>query len=310
MPKWLRQSLANAGYKVLALFLALIGWFIVQGEEVLEVTYRTQIHIKAPEGLIVKGGAVKTRDVTLRGPRALVGHYSSAGIRELSLEPKASKPGPVRLYLDRNEFPEISSRINVLIPDPAINVVLDELAHAKVPIQEVLHGTPAEGYQIERIDIRPASVDVTGPRSDLQTMRHIATEPIDVRGLQQSRSVEVSLAVPLGEDVQVELPKVTVTLQIGERKINKEFDGIPIDIVGTEYLGSTRPKYVSIVIQGTPGVLSFVKREDLRAFVEASNLAPGSHDKDILVRIPQDTVLIESTPSRATLDLYTQKRSP
>ncbi len=64
--------------------------------------------------------------------------------------------------------------------------------------------------------------------------------------------------------------------------------------MGGEYAANIYPKQVSIVIQGTPGVLSFISKADLRAFVDLSDLKPGNHDRSVQVKIPPDTVLIET----------------
>ena len=103
--------------------------------------------------------------------------------------------------------------------------------------------------------------------------------------------------------------KVQVSLMVGEKKINKRFGSVPIEVVGSDFLTAVKPRYVSIVIQGTPGVLSFVKRSDLEAFVEARELEPGKkHNRPVQVKIPPDTVLIETFPQSATVEIYNQKR--
>jgi YbbR domain-containing protein len=68
-----------------------------------------------------------------------------------------------------------------------------------------------------------------------------------------------------------------------------------------------RPRYVSIVIQGTPGILSFIKRTDLRAFLDGRDLIPGQHERKIQVKIPPDTVLIETYPENATVEISSKK---
>jgi YbbR domain-containing protein len=83
-----------------------------------------------------------------------------------------------------------------------------------------------------------------------------------------------------------------------------------VEVVGSEYLTAVKPRFVSIIIQGTPGVLSFVKRSDLEAFVEARELEPGKkHNRVVQVKIPPDTVLIETFPQSATVEIYNQKRA-
>ena len=75
-----------------------------------------------------------------------------------------------------------------------------------------------------------------------------------------------------------------------------------------EEIKNSLTKFVSIVIQGTPGVLSFVNKEDLRAFVELTNMPPGNHEKEIQVKIPPNTVLIETFPQKGNIHISNRKK--
>ena len=56
------------------------------------------------------------------------------------------------------------------------------------------------------------------------------------------------------------------------------------------------PSYISVLVQGTPSDLNFIKREDFKAYVDARGLKPGKYELDVKVNIPSGTVLIETFP--------------
>ena len=56
------------------------------------------------------------------------------------------------------------------------------------------------------------------------------------------------------------------------------------------------PSYISVLVQGTPTDLNFIKRENFIAYVDARGLKPGRYELDVKVKIPSGTVLIETFP--------------
>jgi len=308
MKKYMRRLTHNFQYKISALFLATMLWYLVQGEEILDINRRLIVNIEVPDDLMIKGAADRIKDVTLRGPRAVLGDFPGKAIEATLTVPKG-KTGQLRYRINKDFIPGWDNRIKMTVHDPVLVVFVDEKLSKTVPVKEYTKGVPADGYIIEKVTIKPDRVAITGLKSEVARINEVLTEPIDVQGIQQSKSFEVSL-VPNGFTKDgINVDKVTVSLLIGEKKINKRLQSIPVEVVGSEYLSTVTPRYVSIVIQGTPGVLSFVKRSDLEAFIEGRELEPGKKSTHkVQVKIPPDTVLIETVPETATVEIYNQKR--
>lgn len=297
----------NFFYKISSLLLALLIWGIVQGEEVLELNRRIKVNISVANGYAIKGKPYRYIDATLRGPRVLVGELANQPIEAKIFIP-SGETGNLEVPFDKRYIKDWDSRIKLTLRDTYLNVFVDEKITRKVPVREVLRGTLPEGYLIEKVIITPSTVEITGLRSELKEIEEIATEPIDITDLKQSKSIQASL---MADELSLEersADTVKVQIQIGDSKINKRFNHILVEAVGSEYLLKVRPRYVSIVIQGTPGVLSFVTREDLRAFVEVANLSPGTYERNIQVKIPPDTVLIETFPQKGSVEILNSKR--
>ena len=292
----------NFWYKLSSLLLAILIWGIVQGEEILEINRKIKINFSVANGYMVKGKSSMDIDARVRGPRVLLGEFGTRPIEAKIYIPKA-QTGKLEIPFDKNYLKNWDDRIKVTPRDPYITVYVDEKVERSIPVREVLKGAPGEGYIIEKIAITPDKVSVTGPKSEIAKMHEIITEPIDISGLKQSKTVDVRLDVKdLGLD-EISHEEVKVNLQMGDSKINQRFSQIRLDIVGSEYKASVKPSYVSIVIQGTPTVLGLVTKNDLRAFIEVASLGPGSYEKDIQVKIPSNTVLIETLPKKGTVTI-------
>jgi hypothetical protein len=211
------------------------------------------------------------------------------------------KVGRYRIRISKDDIKNLNERLEIIIHEPYMDLFVDKLIERSIPVKEAIHGTPAEGYIVEKVNVEPKMINVKGIRNDLLKLRYVYTEPIDVSGYKDSRVLDVRLISPgLGVDA-LSTDMVKVALQVGDSKINKRFGNIPVEIVGAEQSARVKPQFVSILVQGVPAVLSTIKASDFKAFVEARGLASGRYEQDIKVKIPADTVLIETFPEKGIL---------
>ncbi|MFK7873114.1 MAG: YbbR-like domain-containing protein [Oligoflexales bacterium] len=302
----------NLQYKFAALTTSALIWYGVQGEETLELNKRAKVTITVPNGYLIQGvngcreqpdvtsSIVCDKDVTLSGPRGLLAPQDKL---TANIQIPTTRNGQIRYLISKKYFQNLDRRVRMTIHDPYVVVYVDQEVKRTIPIQENLKGVPAEGYMITEISITPSEVEVTGMESKLASTTHIETNLIDISGLQKTASFEAQLKSPL----QLGFDTVKVNLRVGDRKINRRFRSIPIEVETTSPV-IVRPRYASIIIQGTPGVLSFVRRSDLRAFIDIRDLPPGKHEKKIQIKIPPDTVLIETTPENAIVEILDESR--
>ena len=299
----------NFRYKLTAVFLSTVLWYIVQGEELTESNKNITVRIVTSNKYVVKGENIRRKDATLRGPRVLLNEYLNKDL-EATIRIPAGRTGNMRFRIGKEFLDRWDERVKLTVHDPYVSLTVDEKMTKNVPIKEYIKGVPADDYMIEKTEITPKFVALTGLKSEVRAVKEILTEPIDVEGLQQTKSFEAKLVAPKGfSDDSLKTHQVKVNLLMGEKKINKRFRSVPVEVTGGEFLSNVTPRYVSIVIQGTPGVLQFIKTKQLRAFIDAADLSPGKQvDREIQVKIPPDTSLIEVFPENASIEVYNQKK--
>lgn len=291
----------NFGYKLLSILLAVIVWAIIQGEQVQEVNREIMVGVHVASGFGVRGELVRIKAATIRGPQAWLLEVPKRLTAEVFVPP--GKIGQHRIRLSKDDVKNVNDRLELIIHEPYLDLYVDRLMERTIPIKEAIHGTPADGFIVEKVSIDPKSVVAKGIRSDLMQLRTIYTEPIDVSGYQESRTLDVGLVSPgLGSDA-LSHEVVKVNVQIGDSRINKRFANIPVDVVGAEHAFRVKPQFVSILVQGTPTVLNFLKRSDFKAFIDARGLGPGRYEEEIKVKIPPETVLIETFPEKGALSV-------
>lgn len=303
----IRFFLHNLALKILAVLLAIAFWFIVQSEQVLEINRKVEVELLPPEGFVIKGERVVYKDATLRGTRSL--------LNEVSMEPLvariklfSNKPESIRIRVDKQYIKNWDERIQLTVHDAYINSTLDKEGEKELPVKEHLKGLAADGFIIEKTIIHPDKALVRGPASDLLNLESIFTEPIDINQLTDSKSFEVSL-ITNEESLYVAPRKVRVSLIVGEKKVNKTFSNIAVEVEDIEFYAKIKPSTVSITLQGTPTTLSQVQASDLHAFLNLKDHGPGVYQQKIKTQIPSDTVLIETVPEHAIIEIYKKKRN-
>ena len=314
MKKFLKRFVVqNFRSKIAALVMACLTWYFVQGEEVLEINRRLNVFINGPKGLMVRDGIQRSKFITLRGPRSAIS--SVKDLTSINAEvnlPNVTK-GKLRYQLTRTNIKyDFGNRISIRIIDPVIELEFDERHEVVLPVSENLQGTPADGFHIEKITVSPLNVRVSGIKSVLSKLESISLEPKDITGISETKVIEANILPPPGVDLEnISADSAQIRIQVGEKRLNKKFRNIPIEVVGSLYRADTTPPTVDIEIQGAPSVMTAVKPTDLSAVVDASNLQPGRHDKKIQVKIPNETTLIETNPSNVVLNLRsTSSKAP
>lgn len=214
MQKWV---LNNLGLKLLSIFLAILLWAVVLGEQKVEVSIDLPYEMPIPAGLVVVNDPPDALEVQLRGPRTLV----------RSVVPREVVVGRVTAALEegenlipiRRELVRVPRGIEVVDVTPQrLRVVLERLEGREVEVVPRVEGQPANGYAIRQVSASPARVRLEGPPSDLKRLNRVRTQPVSVQGQQGTFSVRV-MVEPLGGRVRIpDEGPIIVTVEIGPRK--------------------------------------------------------------------------------------------
>lgn len=161
--------------------------------------------------------------------------------------------------------------LNVGAEEVVVTVPVDQLAgYTAKPIIVNWEGEVAQGYRLLDVRVEPDSVLLTGSPADLERISRVQTEPIDITGLRESRTVQVSLDLPQG----IELDEV-------------------------------QPVYVEIIVE--PILTSSVIRKtpEIRALQEGLTLTLDADEVRVFVYGPLDKLdSLTEDDVRVTLDLF------
>jgi YbbR domain-containing protein len=217
-----------------------------------------------------------------------------------------------RLHLDLSQI--ISSHIFILsaemvkfpaglkiraleiIHPTTINIKLEDIVMKKVPIYPQTEIQTRPGFVLVGfVKTEPDSVMVKGPRSVVEKLESIPTEPVKYTDLRRNLMQEVSLNTvsPL---LTVSSKEVRLIAEV-ERVTEVVFNDIPVKVKGVPRKLKVRvePVGVRIMVRGAVNIIKQLKPDSIKAEVDfpLRKRKPGLAPKIIL---PQDIELVEVKP--------------
>jgi YbbR domain-containing protein len=183
----------NLFFKILALVLAVILWFLVVGEERAEVGLTIPLElVNMPRDLIVVNNLPQGIDIRVNGPRSLIRSLTTRDLSK-SLDLSNTRAGTVT-YSISSEGIRLPRGVAVTRIHPTqVVVVLQKQIKKMIPVRARVIGRPASGYEVGLVRIRPEEVEVAGPEEVIKDLENLTTKPVDIGGRRESLVQEVYL---------------------------------------------------------------------------------------------------------------------
>ena len=254
--------------KLLSLAIAIVLWLAVTGQnQPVTAHVNVQLNFIRPQSLEISNDPPRTVDVMLTGSRNKLDDLTTldlvatvdisdqrAGERVLRLADKAQITLPQGIKVDGFQ-------------PSAIPVRLEEIVERQVAVEPKLEGKPADGYEVYAVYPNKGSVTVRGPASHVNSLQKVETESIWLAGHKESFTASnLSIDVP---DPKIDLlePIVSVNVEIGERRVEKSFSGVPVI---TPDGAKVQPSTTSVTVLGVASLLDSLKAQDLKIVLESA----------------------------------------
>ena len=301
----------NIILKVLAIILAFIFWFIVQAEQITQVESKVNVHLETPDDVIIEGGNNRNIEARLQGPKAIIAaFYMDEDPLQASITiPHKQTAKIIKIRMHKRYISNLHERINIEFDEPYLEVLLHQKIKRLLPVRPVLVGKPKVGHTVEKIVMDPSEIEVVGGANELASLTHINNVPLNITDLSQSTLFEdVMLDLSTLKTASLKNTVITIKLLLGEEKQNKKFTNIPVKLINASYHSYFSPKVVTIEVQGTRGIINFIKPNYFHAVIYIKDERPGKKiNKKVQVKIPPNTTLIETTPEWITVKVSTRR---
>ena len=189
--------------------------------------------------------------------------------------------------------------LEITVNPAEVSVRLDMKISVTLPLVPEIRGRVPSGFDLVSHTINPAHIVVSGPKSILDDLSEIRTEPIDLDGRAGDFNIEVNIArtspffTVMGSGIAEVHGQIRPSLPV------RNFDGIPITVIGltpglhAEIGGRTG----SVRLGGSQSLLDAFRPTPLFLTVDLSGLSePGTYTLPVAVDLPDGFLLIRREP--------------
>ena len=184
-----------------------------------------------------------------------------------------------------------------------ITVQLDRKLTRAVPVEVVLAGEPAMGYEVAHAKADPEILALTGPESVLKKITVIQTKPVDITGADDTLKKAGAVALDaLGTSMPDTL--VTVTVAIRKKIVTHTYAAVPVIIRNASSDVEITPPDIEITLKGPLNV--FKNNSDLpdfQVYIDLKDLATGVYVRPAVIAVPVGLVLVEAKPENFTVKI-------
>jgi len=178
-----RYVLHNLGLKLISLALAVGLWLAVARDPVAEVALDVAIEFhNIPQNLEISSENIPRAQIRLRGPERVVHRLQPSDVYA-EIELSGLKPGERTFDLTAKQIHEPAELEVVQVVPSQFHLTFDTRLTRQVPVQPRVEGTFASGYSIERIEVDPATITVSGPKKHVDAVDSAITDPVDMSGV-------------------------------------------------------------------------------------------------------------------------------
>lgn len=251
-----------------------------------------------PAGLQVRDPILDTSEVTVSGPQSYVSQVSRAVARVLIQPSGISIDQSVDLEAVDGRGEPVTQ---VKIEPAAVRVKIlvgNQLGSKALPVNPVVVGTPAAGYEIGSVTVSPAVASIEGEADALASLVRVDTSPLLVSGASADVSETIGLVLPDGTSA-LSGSSVRVTIQLrpttGTRTIQV---GVVLTGTNLERTYSISTDSVDVTIGGPVAALDALDGSTLAATADASDLGPGAHQVGMRISLPPGLTLVAISPAQ------------
>jgi YbbR domain-containing protein len=253
-----------------------------------------------PSGLDAGEPVAEQTTVTVRGPQSIIGTISQVRA-QVAVDSSGIDVNQLVTLVPVDESGQAlgpEKRIEVDPPQVRVRVsVFTDRRSKTIPVSPTVNGTPAAGFEIERVEVNPAVVSVEGDANDLAGLDHADTAPVSVAGASSEFVQTVTLALPEGVEV-LGSGSIQVTVHLRAITATRTFEA-GLVLTGArpdrEYRLST--DRVLVTVGGSLADLDRLSGTNLTLAVDVTGLDNGTHSVPVSANLQTGLTLIGATPN-------------
>jgi YbbR domain-containing protein len=298
--RWTRIITHNLGLKLLAIGLSLLLFSLVHSDVDAQRSMFIDVVALLPPpdaGRMLVSELPTQVKVTLRGSRSRLSDLSRDDFSPIQLDLRVGTNG---YYYFRPDEVDIAGGVHVVEIEPStVPLTWAPTGRKEVAVHARIEGKLEQHHRLRAAaTARPGSVFVRGPKSVLEDLSTVSTEPLSLDGVGVgSHTRRVGLAplpklVTYEGDAYVEV-QLDVEPIVAERTIKR----LEVAVLGAS-AAALRPDRVSVTLRGSAEALSELDQDQVVPYIELANATNTLTAHDIKLRgVPEALEVLRVTPT-------------
>ena len=238
------KVLNNFGYKLLAVFFAVVLWLVVMN--ISDATITRQINDIPVEKLngdvldeldqiydVVSGDTV---NIVVKGRRSVVSGLSKDDFRATADLSTMSITNSVQIEVTAKKS-DVNDALTITCKDSTMKLNLEEKVKIQFPVKIKTTGTPMDGYAVGNCQVNPSLVTIEGPKSSVDKITEaVVTVPADGVKQDYNQTGNIILYDAYGDEIKNDKIKLSVT------EVEVSVDIYPVKTVDIEVEVNGTPK--------------------------------------------------------------------
>ncbi len=270
----------------------------VELDELTSRSVRVEVdHGPVPDGLTVGPTTVTPENVTVTGGASTISKVDSVRA-DVTIQTTGIDVNEDAQLVAVDKLGNAVSPVDISPPTAHVVIpVFSDRQSRTLPVNPIITGRPAAGFEIESVAVDPLVVLVTGDADQLAQLSQVDTDPIPMTGVSADETVPVGLALPAGV-IAVKDEPVSVTIQIRPVTGTRTFSaGLQLIGASSDLAYGLSVDRVLITIGGSIADLDRLSGASLVATLDVAGLKSGVHDVAVTANLPTGTALVASNPA-------------
>lgn len=292
----IERILHNWPQKLVCFVLALFLYLFYHMSLVDRKTVVIPLHVYQDGAVVASGNIPSSVKVVVRADKNTISSIHNSDLYASVNLNFITESGTYRLPVNMRVSDSILGfdPLEIKVTPELLEVTVEEKVSVPVPVEPVILGDLAKGYEITSVEVSPSYVTVTGPRSIVEKYSTIKTSVLDVNGVSKTLSQKVTIVnnnKMLGFD---NISDYSVTVNVDTVKIEKEFEGIKlIPYKLSENLTiETEIPLLYVKLEGSQIALENFKLDAVNLSFEGIT-EEGEYDIPIRINLPRGVKILE-----------------
>jgi YbbR domain-containing protein len=269
---WLRGIfLKDWGLKLIALAVTFVLWFGVTGQRTpaTKSLSRVKLSFTLPPNVEIGNDYRNEVNIRVSGDKGEVARIDDRSL-VATVDVSNYQTGEQLIQLTpKNVSLDLPTGVKLESITPnSVLIRLEPKVEKEIEVEPQFTGKVADGYEvISKPEVIPAKVKISGPENHIKMLEKAVTSKISLEGLKADFTA-TQVAIDIRDDkVSVADLGVTVKIRIGEQRIERTFDGIPVSVSSGE---RARPETASITLYGEKSIVEKIQKEEISIVLDVA----------------------------------------